>query len=159
MIPVEGQDPLIPHPAQLRGHSAPVHGKEIRELLPVKRNIEGRTSGSLGLFRQVGQQLFSRRPLRHMLQFLSQHLIFQGKSGEQIADQTPVELAGGRTYGKDTLHIEKQYLTRLHRNGIIQYLVTSETGIHFTKYLSLRDIAEDTQIPPVVLFLNVDAAF
>ena len=63
-------------------------------LLPVKRNIEHRTSGPLGLLRQIGQKLFPRRSSGHMLQFPGEHFILLRKHSQKIADQPPVELTG-----------------------------------------------------------------
>ena len=94
VVSVKGEDPLIPHPAQLCGHGAPVHGEEVRELLPVKGNIKHRTSGSLGLLRKIGQKLFSRRSSGHMLQLPGEHFVLLRKHSQKIADQPPVELTG-----------------------------------------------------------------
>ena len=137
MVSVKGQDPLIPHPAQLCGHGAPVHGEEVRELLPVKGNIKHRTSGSLGLLRKIGQKLFSRRSSGHMLQLPGEHFVLLRTHSQKIADQPPVELTGLRTHGKDPLHIQKKHLARFYGNSIIQNFIASEAGIHFTEYFSL----------------------
>ena len=120
MISDKGQDSLIPHPAQFCGHGAPVHGEKVRKLLPVKGDIKDRTSGPLGLLRQIGEKLFPCRPSGHMLQLLGEHFILLCEHGEQIADQTPVELTGRRTHSKDPLHIQEEHFARLYGNRIIQ---------------------------------------
>ena len=75
MISVKGQDSLISHPAQFCGHGAPVHGEKVRKLLPVIGDIKDRTSGSLGLLRQIGEKLFPCPPSGLMLQLLGKHFI------------------------------------------------------------------------------------
>ena len=114
MISVKGQNPLIPHPAQYCGHGAPVHGEEVRKLLPVKGDIKYRASGSLGLLRQIGQKFFPCRPSGHMLQLLSEHFILLRKHGEQIADQPSVELTCRRAHGKNPLYIQEKHLSLIH---------------------------------------------
>lgn len=94
VVSVKGEDPLISHPSQLCGHRAPVHGEEVRELLPVKRNIEHRTSGPLGLLRQIGQKLFPRRSSGHMLQFPGEHFILFAQAQPEDCGSAAVELTG-----------------------------------------------------------------
>ena len=88
-----------------------------------------------------------------MLQFPGKHFILLRKHGKQIADQPPVELAGRRAHGKDPLHIQKKHFARLYGNCIVQQLITPEAGVHFTEYFSFCNLAENTQIPPVIFFL------
>lgn len=49
MISVKREEPVISHSAQLCGHSTPVDGEKVRELLPVERDIKNRAAGSLRL--------------------------------------------------------------------------------------------------------------
>ena len=95
MIPVESEQSLVAHPAQLPGHGASVHRQIIRQLLPVKRDTEFRASAFFRFHRQIRQQLVPGIFLRHVLYFVREHQIFLRQYGEQIMDEPGMKFTGG----------------------------------------------------------------
>ncbi len=151
--------PFVPQPAQFIGHGAAVHGKKIRQLLPVEGNGEGAAVLPFGFVRKVGEQFFSCGALRHVAELLDKALVLVRDRIEHILDQPGVEGAGRGADRQDPPGIEEEDRAFLRGDDIVHQRAAVRHDIGFPEHFSGADLIQDVKVAPVILLLDMESAF
>ena len=154
MVLAEGEQPFVPHPAQLLGEGAAVKVEVVGQLLAVEGKVELHAARLNGLAGQVGQQ-----PPPHGLGGGAEDAAGEGKvlfhgDTEQVPQQAVLPAVFGVGAGKGS-RVQKQHLAVCRREDIHHQRLPAER-IGLGKGLPLAHLAEDAFAAPEVDALDVD---
>lgn len=94
MVPVEIDNPISPHLAQLRGHGATVHSEMVGQFLTVQRYEEIVAACAMRLVGEVCAYLLPSGPLGYLIQSLIESEGIACERGDDVPDEAGMESAG-----------------------------------------------------------------